>query len=122
MPQIRSNPTAKAREARLVKNLQKYLKTHADLKSLSPYALDGVRLFNYLFDATRAAEKVPCPKGFVLLPIAVESQTKRAEKVGAVASEISRIVSVALQGKKAAIGAAIGRLKAERQLKKPAKS
>lgn len=117
---IRENKTLeKAMEAKLVKSLQRYLGSHQQLAPLVPYTRDGVRLFNYLFDSTTAAEKVPCPKGFVMLPVAVEPRTKRAEKVGQVVDEISRIVTLALQqSKQEQVDAAMDRLRAERRLKK----
>lgn len=80
-------------ETHLVKNIKTLLKSDPKTDHLVPYARDGFRLFNYLFDATRAAEKVEIPvKGFTLLPAEVETTTERGYKVAAVSELIGKIV------------------------------
>jgi hypothetical protein len=92
-----------AAENKLVKNLRNLLKSRPDLQHLAPFTRDGVRLFNYLFDSTRAAERVELPvKGFQMLPVEVTTSTKRGKNVIAVSEFIMGIVSEQLAAQKVA--------------------
>ena len=79
----------------LVKTLRKIFK-EAGRQELVPFIRAGVRVFNYIYDAQRAAEET-LPKGFVLEPLVVTASTAKATGAARVANVISELLSAALK-------------------------
>jgi hypothetical protein len=92
----------KALEKRLAKNVREMLRSRTATAHLAPFALDGVRLLNYLFDATHAAEKVPLVRGFEVQPVTVSTTSKRGYNVVAVADILMVVLQEQLAAQKAA--------------------
>jgi hypothetical protein len=116
---MKPKPNPKVVENHLVKNLRKVLLSRSATAHLAPYTRDGVRLFNFLFDATKAAETVELRvKDFQLQPAEVTTSTKRGYNVVAVSEIILGIVSGELKSREQQVDAALDRLEAERSLPK----
>lgn len=77
-------------EDTLTKTVRKLLDT-VQMPELKKSARDGVRLFNYMYHATRAAERGAMPpfKGLELEPVTVTTTTKRGRRAMAVATLIN---------------------------------
>jgi len=80
----------------------------ATLKELRPYVRGGVRLFNYLFEATSSAE-AGIPKGFSLNPVEVVTKTKRAAQEALVAQWIIGVLRSQLDAKRCCENGLFGR-------------
>lgn len=89
-------------EKRLVKHVRELLRETGN-GNLVPAARDGVRLFNYLFDTTRAAEMVTPPlPGLDVVPVEVSSTRARAQRAMAVCAMIEFAVKQGLAAGKLA--------------------
>jgi len=83
-------------EILLVGTIKKHFRASPDLKPLCPYVRGGIRLFNYLFEAQKAAE-TGLPKSYTLKPIEVETSSKRGDREIRVVEWICKILTEQLK-------------------------
>jgi hypothetical protein len=91
-------PTAKEKgiERRLAKTVRELVRA-VDRVDLLPGVLDGIRVYNHLFDTTRAAEKISLPfKGLTIEPTTISSTTKRGHRAIMVATLINKVIEATI--------------------------
>jgi len=80
----------------LVKTVRRYFRANPELKELAPHVRGGVRLFNFLLEATKAADEVPVPRGFTLSSAEVSTSTETGRQQIRVVEWITKVLSITL--------------------------